>query len=422
MKIIMAAVLVVLVSMASGCVDSLPTPDSIISSINSLFRDYYGEDVIKVVKSAERTGPVNVLGVARATVVPHAPVLPEQFITFTLLLESAGVSAPVKNIFVEVYDAPNFKNIDNELCNDKECEPGSCLKDQRCELVPGSQEAVEFRLLSPSEKDIEKIKTIPTLSYRILYDYETESSFTFPVVDINEVERRQRSKSSLQLQQSLVTGSGPVALSARLEGPNYALGGKEAVIVFYVENKGAGAPLNSRIEPGRLEITFPAGIDIMSIGGTEVFVHQSIDGQPTCTSFYDDCLKGTGGQGCPEGFKKCLPCSVTKWNGLWRTCTAADRCAKDSGEGACAKGLECCVPKANAYGVRYESPYFICSGNACTNRGVIELYEGRSSPLYFKIKETPDVDVFQTFTIAAKLRYAYELRGTQQIEVRPYGT
>ncbi len=429
----LAAALIVLV-MVSGCIESIPSPSDIILAINNMFKTYYGEDVIKVKKTDERVGPINVLGVAKASILPRPPLLPDQYMTYMLLLENtdADPSKPIENVSVELYDAPNFKDIEEKDCNQNTCFPEICREDQKCFMPPGGETAVEFKLKTPTQEESKKIKTAPTLSYRILYDFETRNSFTFSVINSREIERRQRSQSPVQLYHTLVTSSGPVSLSADLEGPSYVLAGQNAVIVFHIVNKGDGSPQNSQIDAEQVEISFPEKILVsngMNIGGTEVFVHEKI-GEASCTSFHNDCVWGTGDETpgkCLKGYKYCLPCSATKWNGLWRTCTTADNCEFGSGltpENNCANELKCCVPLVdkNTDTRQYRSPYFICDKGVCKNRGPIELYEGISAPLYFVIKNVPDVDVFETFTVIAKIRYQYELRGSERVEIKPYGT
>ncbi|MBI5347471.1 MAG: hypothetical protein HZB66_02580, partial [Candidatus Aenigmarchaeota archaeon] len=330
-------------------------------------------------------------------------------------------------------DAPNFKNTEGSLCNagpKSICYPVICSAEKNCSMSPGAENAVEFRMITPKQDEMKKIKTSPTLSYRVVYDYETKSSFSFPVVNPREIERRQRAQSSLELEQSLITSSGPVSVAAYLDGPSYVLAGQDAVIVFHLVNKGAGVPMDSQIDVGQVEITFPQKLLVengMNIGGTEVFVHEKSEGE-SCTSFHNDCILNTGKSSeCYQGYKYCLPCSATKWNGVWRTCIWQDRCEYGSGlspENKCANGLKCCVPKIDEKtGLRqYSSPYFICDKGVCTNRGPIDLYRGSSSPLYFVVKNVPGVDVFETFTINAKIKYKYELRGSENVEVKPYGT
>jgi hypothetical protein len=61
---------------------------------------------------------------------------------------------------------------------------------------------------------------------------------------------------------------------------------------------------------------------------------------------------------------------------------------------------------------------FGCSGATCQNNQVIELYQGESRPLYFRI-QVPQVEIYKTMQVLAHLSYTYELRESKEVSVWP---
>ncbi len=415
------------------------------------FNPDFGADIIRINMNNEQTGPSNVLIIEGIETMPHSPILPDQEITLSILLKNMNEDKVIDKIRVRLFDAPDFKNINRNECNliKNNCVPinGECSDiDEKlfCKLEPGSEKTVEFRLIAPAKEDILKSKTIPTLSYSVIYDFETVSKFTVPIVSTDEIIKRQSSGQVLTLTNSIVSSSGPVQVEAYIQGPQYLLGGNEATVYFIIRNTGNGELRYSQIDPGNLVITFPSELlqeQGYNLGGSEVFVNYQKNEQ-WCTSFHSSCLENTGAEvECYDGHKACDSCTVKEWSDGDMThpkvCTQANKCDPNSvlENQKCANGLTCCVPKKDVETGRrmYTNPYFVCKYDkdevnenegisTCKNFGPLDLYKGISSPLYFTIKDIPYVDVFKSAQIGIKLNYEYELRGSNQVEVKAFGS
>jgi hypothetical protein len=309
--------MVIFIVLMSGCIN-LPF------GIKNLF----GGDVVNVATSVEKIGASDVIEIKDVLVLPHPPLLPNQEMTLSILLQNKG-DEPVENVYVELYDAPNFHDIRGRLCNrdNGECfsETGCNIND-KCQLSPGEERDILFRMLTPNKDK----KSRPTLSYSVKYDYETNSLLSIPIINEQEIIKRQRAKQPLPLNKKLSVGDGPIQVEISSK-EDFILSGQNAAIVFQIKNKGQG--IDIELEKNSVEIIF------------------------------DDF--GTIDEKSPAPFS--------------------------------------------------------CENNRCVNNQKITIYNRKSPPLYFLIKNVKDVDVFETQLIRAKVKYTYELRGSETIEVKPYG-
>ncbi len=94
-----------------------------------------------------------------------------------------------------------------------------------------------------------------------------------------------------------------------------------------------------------------------------------------------------------------------------------------------ADGIAAYLSEAQAAaGTRYvaQRKIFTCAKEndevVCRNTEPIELFRDESMPLYFRIKGVPAVAIYKTYTITAEVDYTYELRGSLELEIKPWSS
>lgn len=186
-----------------------------------------------------------------------------------------------ENVIVDLYNAPSFKNPSPPytLCNTVGCLPIPCNKNSPCRsnnpgsppLLPGEERQIKVYLKSPSESDIAGIKTDTSLDYKVDYGFEAAFVYIVPVVNLEEIIKRQRANERADVIFSKSHSSGPIKIDAELIGAKYILANQPAVLSFKIKNIGSGTLQDSKIEetligpvltriPTGLSIRFPKGL------------------------------------------------------------------------------------------------------------------------------------------------------------------
>ena len=223
----------------------------------------FGGDVIKTKQTSQQDGVKDILVIKNKETIPHSPLLPDKPLILSFVIESMDDIRTVDNVNVELFDAPLFKNEGGKAkCN----ENGNCvpkeLADKLKTILPGEQKTVNFYLTTPSEEEIAKIRTDATLSFRINYDFDSTTTLRVPVVNMGEIEKRQRAGESTTLEIPKYFTSGPVQIDIEVMNQPYIISGYDASIIFKVKDRGdktKGFLKDSKIEKGKLTITFPEG-------------------------------------------------------------------------------------------------------------------------------------------------------------------
>ncbi len=124
-------------------------------------------------------------------------------------------------------------------------------------------------------------------------------------------------------------------------------------------------------------------------------------------------------------------------DGTCRRCDVSTSCSKFNTAAECnadrvctakceMQGTTCVEKKDKILATGIEKPLFICGPGddkdkiVCTNIEPIDLYKGESAPLYFRIKAVPAVLIYQTYTIKVEVFYSYELKGSLEVEIKPW--
>lgn len=237
--------------------------------------DVFGKDVLTINRKVSEEGFKDVLLIKDAKSIPKSPVLPDQPVLFSFIIENVDKTETAKAVVADLFNAPLFKSYSQQyrnlrdkapLCNSgtSPCVPDICSRSSRCEVLPGEQRSMDIDLFSPSESEIARIKTDTELSYKVSYDFKGTLLYTVPVVNQDEIRTRQRQGQSISLTEQLTHSSGPVQVDVQLFGTPYLLSGFSGTFIFNVKNKGHGNIANSQIPRGGLKIEFP--LDLFAEG------------------------------------------------------------------------------------------------------------------------------------------------------------
>ena len=227
-----------------------------ISGCTGLPSDIFGSSILSIQQNVVQENPRDVLVIKNAQLIPSSPLLPDQDTTLTLILENKDNTKTADNVIVDLYNAPSFKNsLGGGSCNTIGCLPSECSKNDPCRTVgshpsilPGEQRQITFKLKSPSESDIAGIKTETSLDYKAEYDFQSALVYTVPVVNLDEIIKRQRANEKTTLEFSKSHSSGPLKIDVEMIGAPYILSGQNAVVSFKINNIGGGTVKDSKIE------------------------------------------------------------------------------------------------------------------------------------------------------------------------------
>jgi hypothetical protein len=268
--------LVLLLIFASGCIDLPFNP--------------FGKDVVDVKTSVINEGPSDIVIIKDAESIPHSPMLPEQRFLFSFIIENKDDLKTAEKVAVDLYDAPLIKDgsDDNDVrgtpcnvydtskrhcvprelsCTSEKCEDGECTVNEcveicsvskTCEILPGEEQAVNFDLLTPTQKEIVNIMTKTTLNYRVNYRTAGSLLYVVPVINKDEIIQRQRAGEKTTLTITKSQGSGPIKIDVELYGAPYILAGETATFLFRLKNTGQGTlEKDNAMQPRMLSIYFP---------------------------------------------------------------------------------------------------------------------------------------------------------------------
>lgn len=198
-----------------------------------------GQDVINVAASAQEEGFRDVLVIKDITTIPKSPILAEQPVFLSFIIENRDKEKEATEVIVDLFDAPLFKG-KNGPCNS---ERNNCLPEETactgsgCVILPGEQKQINFNLKAPNDKEIAGLQTDIDINFRVTYKFEGSTIFKVLVVNMDEIKARQRAGSSIALDARKVFGSGPVKIDAELKG-DYILSGLGGTLSFVVKNAG----------------------------------------------------------------------------------------------------------------------------------------------------------------------------------------
>lgn len=258
-------VLIALIIAISGCV-GIP--------------NIFGRDVISVQKSVVENGVKDVIVVRDIYTIPKSPLLPDQQVMLSFLVENRDT---VKSSIavVDLFNAPTMRSIvaPNDPCNyyavggaaARFCLPDQCAWPGGCNILPGEEKPINIKMMTPSERDIQNIRTQTKLDFKTAYDFDGALNYLVPAVNGEEITKRQRAGEKTSLFTTKSHSSGPVQIDVELQGAPYMLDQLDAVMFFKIKNRGSGTLENSQIDAGKMEILFPPEFDVDTARSSEKF-------------------------------------------------------------------------------------------------------------------------------------------------------
>ncbi|MBI2578623.1 MAG: hypothetical protein HYW26_02840 [Candidatus Aenigmarchaeota archaeon] len=457
--------LIIAVVFAAGCTSQLPT---------------FGLDAISVNKEISIEGDRDVLAIRDKLTIPKSPILTDQSVQFSYVLENKDTAKKAENVRIDLFDAPLMKrkSSDGPLCNfgrdssgnfaeSRSCFPNECKSrdGNACvlsDILPGEQRQVTFDLFSPSQGQIAGLKTDLKMNFKVTYNFEGSTSFTVPVVNLEEITARQRAGDKIKVDVTKSIGSGPIQVDPELFGSSYILGGQSGTFFFVIKNKGKGNLPSSQVPKGGLCVYFPKEFftentilvnpDGIECRGPECQKGNAATGE--VISKYISDITGTGDKPLVTGYAtdaRSYRCYSSSSNACLEpyptleecqnacsdldvSCIPADECLQDQG------GSGTAVPAATQQ--KKSDPLFDCMSVSsapdagcyekdkpelsnmvlCYNSRAIELFrdESRVSMRFsiHKISEIKD-QPFRSMTVISRIKYPYELRDSFGITVIP---
>lgn len=355
MKYVMLAALVVL---AAGCTNSI----------------FPGADVIKISNPVSVEGFDDVLQVKDIGTIPRGVVQTGQDIQLSFIIHNLDEQKSAEKVRVDMFDATIFKNSDDVFCNSPGvmCTPSSSSEctGNGCTILPREERIITYDLKAPSEEDIARISSEGEMKFRIFYDYQGTTFFRFPVIDLDEIKKRQRTDQTVDIDSPKFVGSGPIKTDVSIQGNEFALEDQITSIIVKVSDSGNrryGALKDSSVEKGKMKIYFP-----------EEF---TIESAPKY---------------CPAGSSTCTNNDKTDEPNSFE---CDGKTETDEGKGEVWSGK---------------------SGSVCTNMGKIDLIKGSSIPFLFKLKAPRlDIEPYKSYDIRVEIDYTYEIRDSAKITVLP---
>ena len=317
--LVLPAGIVLVVVLISGC-----------TALGGLF----GGDVINVQQSTVQNGIQDVVVVKDMLTIPKSPLLPDQQLTLSFIVENKDKLMNVKNVRIDMFNAPTIRNSGGTLCNlyvasgytpcainvgtcvgaeppppnvqvtpsqqrycmPDQCGSGGANEPAACVILPGEEKPITFTLMTPSSADIKNIKTETKINFKATYEFDGSLNYIVSAISADEILKRQRSGDKATLFTTKSYGSGPVQIDVELQGAPYILSGNnpinpdqpETVMFFTIQNRGSGTLVNSQIDSGKMQIIFPPELEIVNGKYSEQFLCTDItdiNGQRTlCTN------------------------------------------------------------------------------------------------------------------------------------------
>jgi len=215
----------------------------------------FGSDVISVQTRSIEEGTKDILVVKNILTIPNSPVLPDQEVVLSFVIQNKDKLREAKNVRVDLFNAPGFRNSAGVNCNSganaclSQNDDGLdvCTLKNPCTIMPGEERPIQFKLRAPTKSQIANIKTQVNLDFKVLYDYDSSISFVIPAVNKEEVLRRQREGQKLDMIFDKAFSSGPLRVDVEPLGANFILDDYETVLLFTVKNSGSGTVVGSAI-------------------------------------------------------------------------------------------------------------------------------------------------------------------------------
>ncbi|MBI4896677.1 MAG: hypothetical protein HY832_03985 [Candidatus Aenigmarchaeota archaeon] len=278
---VLILVLVSAVVLVAGCTD-----------LANLFP---GPKAISVNVVDEYKDTKDMLSFAKIWTEPQSPILTNRQVTFSVLVQNNDKYEPVKNMVVQMYDAPTFKSLDGKTCNsniplackpekddpDKSYHTCSGIEGNRCEINPDEQKLLTYKIMTPTDDEVVHVKSDVELKFLASYQFNSKLNLILPIVNYDEMVRRQREGTSDTVQLVKSHGAGPIQIDVDLMGENYILADQPSIISVTLRDVGSGSlvegidPKNTDTSPDttsipalpkrkiKLEINFPEQIGIV---------------------------------------------------------------------------------------------------------------------------------------------------------------
>ncbi len=215
----------------------------------------FGTDVIKANPISAEEGFRDVIIISDIGTIPKSPVIPDQNILFSFVIENRDKEKKAENVIIDLFDAPMFKNPakNNLLCNTAagKCLSDKCSENSPCTILPGEQKQITFSLKPPSTAELANLQSVVDLSFSVRYSFAGTTLLKTVVVNQDEIKERQRAGSSVSIDVTKSFGSGPMKIDAELKGSPFILSPFGANIAFSVKSlgdPGRGSLLNSKIQ------------------------------------------------------------------------------------------------------------------------------------------------------------------------------
>ncbi len=341
--------------------------------------NFFGNDVVSVQTKTIENGARDVIVVKDIGTIPTSPMLPDQEVLLSFIVANVDNQRSA-DLYVDLFNAPLMKSRTGMSCNEyapvstaRNCVPvDNCAIGVGCSVLAGEEKPVTFNLRTPSETDIKSIKTDVKLNFKTVYSFKGSLNFMLPVVNMEEIVKRQRAGEKTDLTMTKSYSSGPVMIDAEIQGAPYIISNlgsisqnPESTIFFKIRNRGSGNIVNSQIENSMMTITFPQEFYVVP-----------------------EAAASTAGISLSSGYfaNDKFSCTST---------TQGTVCRNDR-----------IVQKATGK----------------DDLGLIPLYKDESrSNIGFKVRmKDPLLEPFRTFTITADVNYEYEIRSSVDITINPF--
>jgi hypothetical protein len=358
--------------------------------------NFFQNDVIQIQPVYTQEGVRDVVVISNKQTIPSSPMLPDTPVLFSFIVENVDDLKDATNIDIELFDAPTFYdgrpgqednpcNSGVQFCSPSVNDQDDCSKayGKACDILPGEQKLVNFKLLSPDDKDIAGIKTETALSFKLDYDFSSSLVYVVPVVNFDEVIQRQRAGDTATLTLSKSQSSGPLQIDVEIQGTNYILADQTGILNFKIKNVGKGNVINSEIEPSKLNIIFPPDLPVTS------YTKGLFDcgGKDTIKTSATDLISAGGYAISGE------------WDRFWDTFSGVivGNTVLNIGN----------IPEGST---------------VCTNIKPIELFRDETqTTMRFEVRKNNLNVPFRSYDIRATVAYTYELRDKFDVTINPYG-
>lgn len=249
----LSIVLLLFVVAVAGCVGQLPSIPG------------FGTDVITPSRTLTSGPATNIILIDKLISSPETTAYPEQTINIFMTAASHETDARrTTPVNIQLFDAFIFKDASGQqTCNALPggCKPVGelCTMEQSCIFSAFDTKQLQWTLRAPTRAEIANIATQGTLSYRLLYTYNSSTNFDVLVVTENEILRLQQEGQTLSLPLQESRSGGPIALEFS-QPVQFALPGGTVFTTVKVLNAGSGSLLNSTIAAGALTVEIPAAL------------------------------------------------------------------------------------------------------------------------------------------------------------------